>query len=241
MVQEAIAMAFKKTLLYGGGLLLAMTGPMSLFTASDLWTSVRKNWLGASATAANSQPTAPSPAATSVATEPGRAASFSLAGQRLVAAIPPTASASTESTLPTTSMAEAFNFDVTVDWVTHRWPRVSSGLGQMELQGYRVPLVTGTSPADLAGSLTYYFNSRQQVERIAFRGVTGDASALVALLTSRYRFTRRLTNDPGVILYEAVDSSNRSAGTAKIRSASVIKTNQPRSRFEVELALVRPE
>ncbi len=57
-------------------------------------------------------------------------------------------------------------FDVTVEWVMQRWPRVSTGLPYLQLQGYRVPLVTGTKVADLAGSLTYYFNARQQVQRI---------------------------------------------------------------------------
>jgi hypothetical protein len=133
------------------------------------------------------------------------------------------------------------NFDATVDWVMRRWPRVSTGLPDLQLQGYRVALVTGTSLTDLAGSLTYYFNPRQQVQRIAFRGTTGDPSALVALVTGQFQFARRLTNDPGVVLFEKVDSSNHSAGALKIRSARVIKANQPYTRFEVDLAVDRPE
>ena len=121
--------------------------------------------------------------------------------------------------MPSPSLAEVLRFDVTVDWVMQRWPRVSTGLPYLQLQGYRVPLVTGTGVADLAGSLTYYFNAQQQVQRITFRGTTGDPSALVALLAGRYHFARRLTNDPGVVLYEAVDSSNQPAGSLKIRSA----------------------
>ena len=95
--------------------------------------------------------------------------------------------------------------------------------------------------ADVAGSLTYYFNAQQQVQRITLRGTTGDPSALVALLTSRYHFARRLTNDPGVVLYEAVDSSNRPVGSLKIRSATVVKANQPYTRFEVDLVMDRAE
>jgi hypothetical protein len=121
-----------------------------------------------------------------------------------------------------------------------RWPRVSTGLPYLQLQGYRVPLVSGTSLRDVAGSLTYYFNTAQQVERITLRGATGDPSALVAILAGRYHFARRLTNDPGVVLYETVDSSNQPAGSLKIRSAKVIKANQPYSRFEVELVMDRP-
>jgi hypothetical protein len=215
-------MGFKKILLYGSGLVLAVTGPISLFSGSDMLAGAKKNWFSSSG------------GATSAA-----AKSSAYPGQ-LPAAISTAASRSAESSVPTPSMAEAFNFDVTIDWVMHRWPRVSTGLAQVQLQGYRVPLVTGTAATDLAGSLTYYFNNHQQVGQITFHGVTGDASALMALLTSRYQFTRRLTNDPGMILYEAVDANNQSAGQAKIRSSSVINANQPRSRFAVDLTINRP-
>ncbi len=221
-------MGFKKIFLYGAGFVLAVTGPISLFTTSDMLAGVKRSWFGGSGASA--------------AAKSGNTGTTS-AGypSQLSAAIPAAASRSSESNLPTPSMAEAFNFDVTIDWVMHRWPRVSTGLAQVQLQGYRVPLITGTGPTDLAGSLTYYFNNHQQVGRITFHGVTGDASALVALLSSRYQFTRRLTNDAGMILYEAVDASNQSLGEARIRSSSVINANQPRSRFVVDLTMNRPE
>ena len=137
-------------------------------------------------------------------------------------------------------LAEVFNFNVTADWVMHRWPRVSTGLPDLPFQGYRVPLVTGTKTSDLAGSLTYYFDTRQQPQRISFRGTTGDPSPLVALLSSRFHFTRRVINDPGVVLYEAVDPADQPAGSLKIRSANVVKANQPYTQFEIELVINRP-
>ena len=102
--------------------------------------------------------------------------------------------------MPLPSLAEVLRFDVTVEWILRRWPRVTTGLPYLQLQGYRVPLVTGTGMSDVAGSLTYYFNAQQQVQRITLRGTTGDPSVLASILTSRYRFARRLTNDPGVVL-----------------------------------------
>ena len=47
-------------------------------------------------------------------------------------------------------------------------------LAELDVQGYRVPLVTGTSRDDLAGSLTYYFDKTHHVTHIHFRGTTGD-------------------------------------------------------------------
>ena len=130
---------------------------------------------------------------------------------------------------------------MTPEWIMRRWPRVSTGLAQLQLQGYRVPLVTGTAETDLAGSLTYYFNSQQRLEQIAFRGSTGDARNLVGLLSGRYHLTRRLTNDPSLALYEAVRSDGRPSSALKIQAAAIIKANQPRERFDVQLVLLRPE
>jgi hypothetical protein len=217
-------MGFKKLLLYGGGLVLALAGPISLFTTSDMLARAKQRWLGGAAASTN--------------TNSNSTLATGAASNQLPAAI--SATGGSAATLPTPSMAEAFSFDVTIDWVLRRWPRVSTGLAEVQLQGYRVPLVTGTAASDLAGSLTYYFNNRQQVGRITFHGVTGDAGALVALLTSRYQFARRLTNDPGLILYETVNADNRSVGQARIRSSSVVSASQPHSRFTVDLTIDRP-
>jgi hypothetical protein len=218
-------MGIKKTLLCAGVLLLAAGGPMGLFSASDLAAKVRKNWFsGAAAKApADAQP----PYASQGAAGEGHAADSNFS------------SPTTAAPLPT--LDEVLQFDRSVEWVMQRWPRVSTGLTYLQLQGYRVPLVTGSGLSDVAGSLTYYFNAGQQVQRITFRGSTGDPRALVALVAARYHFARRLTNDPGLVLYEAVDSANKPAGTLKIRSARVVKAAQPYTRFEVDLAMDRPE
>ncbi len=141
---------------------------------------------------------------------------------------------------PVRDLAEVFRFEVTTDWIFRRWPRVSTGLAELQLQGYRVPLVTGTGEADLAGSLTYYFDAQQKVQRITFRGSTGDARNLVALVTGRHKFTRRLTNDPGLFVYEAASGDGQLRGLLKIRSAEIVKASDPYRRFDVELTIQRP-
>jgi len=154
---------------------------------------------------------------------------------------PPPVAAVDSTPMPMPRLDEVLRFDVTVEWVMQRWPRVSTGLPHLRLQGYRVPLVTGTSLSDLAGSLTYYFNARQQVERITLRGATGDPRALLQLLVGRHHFTRRLTNDPGLILYEAVNADNKQVGKLSIRSSAVVKADQPYNRFEIDLVMDRGE
>lgn len=141
------------------------------------------------------------------------------------------------SALPIADMAEVFRFDVTPGWVVDRWPTVSVGLSQLPLQGYRVPLVTGGREDDLAGALTYYFNSRQQLERITFQGTTGDAGRLLQLLAARFRFGRRFTNDPGIFQFEVPEPGGSPKSVLHLR---MVRPNEPARRFDVTLSIERP-
>ncbi len=225
-------MGLKNTVLGAGVLALAAGGPITFYSASDYAGNLKKSWFSsppaATATASPSTGTG-SPYAANTGETPPVASD---------PAAPPTA---TFDPQPMPSLAEVLRFDVTVEWVLRRWPRVSTGLNYMQLQGYRVPLVTGGQITDVAGALTYYFNAHQQAQRITLRGTTGDPQVLVSILTGRHHFARRLTNNPGLIVYEAVDANNKPLGTCKIRSAPVIKANKPYTRYEFDLVIDRGE
>lgn len=143
--------------------------------------------------------------------------------------------------VPAYDLADVFRFDLSPDSVVARWPRVSSGLAYLELQGYRVPLVTGTAEDDVAGALTYYFNPRQQVQRITFQGTTGNAGRLVSHVTSRFGLARQRINDAGVFLYVIPRPDGRATSFLWIRPAPIVKANDPLRRFEVAMVLERPE
>lgn len=136
------------------------------------------------------------------------------------------------------NLAEVLRFDITPDWVLRRWPRVSTRLADLELQGYRVPLVTGTSDDAVAGALSYYFNPQQQLERITFVGSTGDPRQLISVLNSLH-YTRNKTDDPGLQLYR-FKQWDKTVGECLIRPARVISATSPRSRYEVTLDMRRP-
>ena len=138
------------------------------------------------------------------------------------------------------AIEDALRFDVTPAWIIRQWPRVSAGLGDLRLQGYRVPLVSGTAEDDLAGALTYYFNSQQQVQRITFSGTTGDPRRLIQWVVGRFAFARRLTNDPGIIFYEAPRPDRRPQSTLCIRPVPVVKASDALARFNVALTIERP-
>jgi hypothetical protein len=220
---DARYMSLKRTLLYGAGLAVVLGGPLSLFTDHEtparLWRQISGSFR---TSAAEKAPEQSDPAALPVA------------------AMPPIGSPLHDN-LPPPSLDEALRFDATVDWVTRRWPRVSTGLPHLQLQGYRVPLVTGSALSDVAGSLTYYFNAQQQVQRITLRGTTGDPRALAALAVERFGFVRRLTNDPGLALYEIVDANNRLTGELKIRTARVVRASQPYAKYEIDFSMDRPQ
>ena len=66
------------------------------------------------------------------------------------------------------------------------------------------------------------------------------ALRLARLLTDKFHFVRRTTNDPGLVVYETVDSLGRQTGLARFRTADVVKADQSRARYEVELVIDRP-
>jgi hypothetical protein len=210
---------FTKVLWRVAGLAAVVTLPAVAFTTYDLFW--KKGGARGEGSAATSGGTATAPPAPAAALLPG--------------AIPNVEGPTVQD------LAEILRFDVTPEWILRRWPRVSTGLARLQLQGYRVPLVTGTAESDLAGALTYYFNPQQQLQQITFQGTTGDARNLVAFLAGRLHFVRRLTNDPGLTVYEAVRSDGKPAGSVRIRSAGIVKASEPFTRFDVELALERLE
>jgi hypothetical protein len=163
-------------------------------------------------------------------------------GTRSSAAETPAAAADNPAVEGTTTrdLADVFRFDITPNWVMGQWPRVSTGMSQLQLVGYRVTLVTGTAPEDIAGSLTYYFTPQQRLQRITFYGTTGDARKLVPFLMHQFHFVRHILNDPTIWLYEVPDPDDGPPKSAlQIQSADVIRANEPYRRFKVSLTIER--
>lgn len=140
---------------------------------------------------------------------------------------------------PVADLSEIFRFDIAPGWVMARWPRVTNRLATLDLNGYRVPLVTGTRTTDLAGSLTYYFDPEQRVKRITFIGHSGDPTPLIALLQSRYNFSRQVVPDPTLALYQ-VKKGRKAISEMRVRPVSTISATNPNGRFEVALVIERP-
>jgi hypothetical protein len=136
------------------------------------------------------------------------------------------------------ALEEVLRFDINDRWVVSRWPRVSTILSDNTRKGLRVPLVTGASVTDLAGSLSYYFDERGRVRRITFDGQTGDAHRLIDLAT--HRFSMRQEPSLGAGLYLTRWNALPTNGLF-IRHAPVVRDSDPRSQLEVRFEINRPD
>lgn len=140
---------------------------------------------------------------------------------------------------PTYSLDEVLRLDVTKEWVYQRWARKSTALSELDLYGVRVPLVTGTQLHDLAGSLTYFFTPDGRVQRISFRGRTGDTTQLVGLVTQRYGLAWQTPTTAGEQLLEARQGDDV-LSRVRTRPAPVLWANAPNESFTVDLELQDP-
>ena len=133
-----------------------------------------------------------------------------------------------------TSLREVLRFDISPTWVMQRFPRVSTVHSDMQLDGMRVPLITGTQPTDLAGTLTYYFDSYQRLQRVNVHAVTGDPSRFVAELQHGYKFQQQPAL--GASLY-TVKWNGQPTSLVVTTPAPVIESSSPYSRFNVFIEL----
>jgi hypothetical protein len=99
---------------------------------------------------------------------------------------------------PVSDLREVLRFDISPQWVTDRFSRVTTVLAELQLDGLRVPLVTGTGPDDLAGSISYYFDYSAKLQRVMLHGFTGDPNAVISAMTTHYGLQSEPTLEAGV-------------------------------------------
>lgn len=99
---------------------------------------------------------------------------------------------------PVSDLREVLRFDISPEWVTARFSRVTTVLAELEIDGLRVPLVTGTGPDDLAGSLSYYFDHSAKLQRVSLHGFTGDPNAVIDTMTRHYGLQSEPSLEAGV-------------------------------------------
>ncbi|MGQ0637251.1 MAG: DUF6690 family protein [Planctomycetaceae bacterium] len=134
------------------------------------------------------------------------------------------------------TFAQVFRFDLSPQSVTQRWPRVSTGLTDVRYQGYRVPLVTGSESGDLAGSLTYYFDSHPRLRRISFLGTTDEPARIVDFVMREFGMKRYNDGNARITTYRARYPYN---GSLRIAPAEVLDQRFAATNYRLELLLER--
>ena len=149
----------------------------------------------------------------------------------------PAQSAPVLSVTQINSLAEVLRFDIPPAWVMQNFPTVNTGVGDMNLDGLRVPLITGTRPDDLVGTLTYYFDRFQRVQRISLHAVTGDPTRIGNEIQRNYRLQQQPALGGG--LYTTTWNGTPTS-ILHITPATVITAEQQNARFTVFLEINQP-
>ena len=138
---------------------------------------------------------------------------------------------------PLQHFGEAIRFDINEQWIVDHWPRITTTLSEVSLEGFRVIFVSGTKPDDITGTLTYYFDPFHRVQRIAFEGHTGDERRLVDFLQKNYAF--QFYPSLGAGLYLAT-WNGAPTSVLQVQHVPVIDSTNRHMRLRVRLEINRP-
>lgn len=128
-------------------------------------------------------------------------------------------------------------FDLTPASITQNWSRVTTTQSEHFLLGMRVAVVTGPEISDLAGSMTYYFDEQDQLQRISLQGFTGDASRLIAHCEQGYKLEKQASLDAGMYI---ATWNGMPTSVLHVARAPVIRADSPRTQYYVTLEINRP-
>ena len=134
-------------------------------------------------------------------------------------------------------LREVLRFDIVPSWLPQRFARVSTVTSNVQMDGLRVPLITGTQPKDIAGTLTYYFDASQTLKRINLHGLTGDPTQLAHLMVQYYQLNPE--QSLGGQLY-TTRWNNRITSVMQIAPAPIIYAGADHSKYIIFLELNQP-
>jgi hypothetical protein len=139
--------------------------------------------------------------------------------------------------LPVIALEDALRMNISPVWVTTHWTRVTTVAGAPDEMGLRVAYTSGTKPTDIAGSLTYYFDQRHQLQRVTFAGMTGDESRVITHLMNTFGLRPQPTIAAG--LYQAPAGPGK-VSQAQVNHLPVVRSAATNARAELAIELNRP-
>ncbi len=149
----------------------------------------------------------------------------------------PSAAAAASGLTPTVTLAGILRFDISPRWVMQYWPHVATTRSEGGLDGLRVPVITGTRPQDVVGSITYYFDKQQRVQRLAMDGAMGDDRQMVAAVTHVFKLKPESAAGAGVYVSKW---NGKPVSALWIRRMPVVHTKVGAQQYEFVLEVNRP-
>lgn len=134
-------------------------------------------------------------------------------------------------------LREVMRFDITPEWVINRFSRVSTVLADMNLEGLRVPLVTGIRADDIAGTLTYYFDHSGNLQRLTIHGFTGNTKRFSETMVSHYGLQREPALEAGAYTKRW---NGRPTHFMRLTHAPVVYSDAVHQKYTVFLELNQP-
>lgn len=140
--------------------------------------------------------------------------------------------------VPSLPIEALLRFDIDPRWINATWPRVSTVTAENQMMGLRVPVATGTTPTDISGALTYYFDRNHHVQRITLDGVVGDERAIADYVGRVYGLRQEQALEAGIY----VTAKGRTIhNVMRVAFAPVLDVDQPLRQRSLWLELNRPE
>ncbi len=139
---------------------------------------------------------------------------------------------------PVTDLREVMRFDITPEWVMNRFSRVSTVLAELQLKALRFPIVPGTRVDDLAGTLTYYFDGRDRLQRVSIQAFTGDPDRLVGSMTEHYGMQQEPNLEAGIYTKRW---NGLPVHFLRLTRSSVVHANALHQKYTVFLELNQPD
>ena len=140
---------------------------------------------------------------------------------------------------PLGDFRNVFRFNATPGWIRDTWPRVSVTSFD-NLTGYRVPFVSGPAREDIVGSLTYYLDNRNTVQRVEFDGYTFDPNRILQHVVHVHGLTPDLYF--GSNLYSRRTAKNYIVSVVQIDQPTAIYANKRKGgQVHIRLELNNPQ
>ena len=135
-------------------------------------------------------------------------------------------------------LSQLMRFDISPEWVIGRFTRVSTVLAEMNLKGLRVPIVTGIRSDDVAGTLTFYFDSMNRLQRLTFHGFTGDPNRFASAMVGNFGLQRERALEAGAFTKRW---NGRPTHFMRLTHAPVVYADAVHQKYTVFLELNHPD